>query len=175
MTTKALQLVVAAVALAIDGIRYDRGTVLGEVKTPGQDGVPPVVESTTDGVTRGHLDARIQTKFCVCLTQDELDQLIGTAEPDPDGSGGNDSGGVVAPYTAKGITQPMLLAEVNRRREAGRNVTIASEKKKDLIKALEADDAQKDDEDEADRLQDEKDKADPPADPAADPQGPPAK
>lgn len=153
---------VQADAITIDGVDYPIGTVLGEVVTPpAAEGVLPTVKPTPkaakDGVTRGHLEARLNFGTLACMSPQDAEALTAGRN-----AGGQPRAGLTD-YKAQGVTNPDLVAEINRRRELGRNVVPKSQKKKDLIAALEADDDQQAAEAEADN----KAHADaPPSDPA---------
>lgn len=119
----AKQFIYAPRPTAVENLRIERGQIVGEIR----DGKPV---PTIEGVTRGHLVPRLADGRLVVGDPAEFQQ--------PKDAGGET--GLQPPY--KGRRQAELLAEVNRRRKAGRPVEIESQKVAALIAALEADDEQ---------------------------------
>ncbi len=104
--------------LQINGVSFDAGDIIGH-----KDGkkLTPTKKAAEKGVTPGNLEPRLADGRC-SLTNP-------LAEPTPDED---------VPYADR--TNKQLIAEVNERRKAGRNLEPESTKKADLIAALEADD-----------------------------------
>ncbi len=135
MVNENTQSIVTAENLRIEGVPFACGTVVGEMRE-GQ------IVATAEGVTRGHLEPRLRDGRCVVGSPADVLPQAAQAEPGaiaPPALG--EQGGESPAYEA--LTKAQLIDEVNRRREAGRNVAcVPSANKATIIDALQRDDEQ---------------------------------
>lgn len=130
-----IQVIIVKVPTVIEGRHFGEGEVVGEA-----DGnrITPI-----DGVTVGHIRARLRAKELVIVDPDQVEvEPIEEAEIDTEGVNGfrEESDDQALDYES--MTVAKLLAEINRRRsEEGRQLHPHSQRKADLIKILEDDDA----------------------------------
>jgi hypothetical protein len=134
--------IVVAQPTRVNGLDLPLGHVVGAMT--GGKPQPTKEAAETYGLTPGHIAPRLRDRTLARLGDlpTKAKKTDAKADANPHDAG--------EPPEYQQMKVDDLLAEINRRREAGRNVLPETNRKRDLIAALEADDEQADAEADAD-------------------------